>query len=341
MMIPAIEKLPRVSLGFYPTPITNASHLSSRLEGPALYIKREDLSGLALGGNKCRKLEFILAEAQRQGATAVISTASSQSNFCLQLAAAGRKLGMKPAFALIKGVHVETQGNLLLQNILGSDIEILEVADMNLLKGNFINDKWDQMSAHLRATGHRPFVMRHNIPDISALLGGRGLIKTKNELDKQCKSLGIEPTYVMLANGGGGTQAGLELGSRYLKTKWKVVGVCVLNSKAVAQQTVAEQVNATSDFLGLGVSVTPDEIEVYDEYIGEGYGIPTEEGIEAIRTVARTEAIFLDPVYTSKAMSGLMDLVQRGRFKPDDTVVFVHTGGVAATFAYSQEVATK
>jgi len=126
-MIAASEKLPRVSLGFYPTPITHASHLSSRLEGPALYIKREDLSGLALGGNKCRKLEFILAEAQRQGATAVISTASSQSNFCLQLAAAGRKLGMKPAFALIKGVHVETQGNLLLQNILGSDIEILEV----------------------------------------------------------------------------------------------------------------------------------------------------------------------------------------------------------------------
>ena len=183
--------------------------------------------------------------------------------------------------------------------------------------------------------------MRHNIPDISALLGVAGWVNAADELDKQCKALGIEPTYVLLANGGGGTQAGLELGSRYLKTRWKVVGVCVLNSKAVAQQTVAEQVNATSDFLGLGVKVTPDEIEVYDEYIGEGYGIPTEEGIEAIRTVARTEAIFLDPVYTSKAMSGLMDLVQRGRFKPDDTVVFVHTGGVAATFAYSQEVATK
>ncbi len=274
-MIAAIEKLPRVNLGFYPTPVTNAVHLTSRLEGPTLYIKREDLSGLALGGNKCRKLEFILAEAQRQGATAVISTASSQSNFCLQLAAAGRKLGMKPAFALIKGVHTETQGNLLLQNILGSDVEILDVADMSLLKGNFINDKWDQMAAHLRATGHRPFIMRHNIPDISALLGVAGWVNAADELDNQCKSLGIKPTYVLLANGGGGTQAGLELGSRYLKTKWKVVGVCVLNTRATAQQAVAEQVNATSDFLGLGVRVTPDEIEVYDDYIGDGYGIPT------------------------------------------------------------------
>jgi D-cysteine desulfhydrase family pyridoxal phosphate-dependent enzyme len=338
-VIPAIEKLPRVSLGFYPTPITNAAHLSSRLEGPTIFIKREDLSGLALGGNKCRKLEFILAEAQRQGATAVISTASSQSNFCLQLAAAGRKLGMKPAFALIKGVHTETQGNLLLHNILGSDVEILEVADMSLLKGDFIQKKWDDMAAHLKAKGLRPFIMRHNIPDISAILGVVGWVNAADELDRQFKSLGISPNYVALANGGGGTQAGLELGSRYLGTKWKVVGFSVLNSRAAAVQAVAEQANAASDYLHLGVNVSAGELEVYDDYIGKGYGIPTEAGIEAIRTVAQTEAIFIDPVYTSKAMSGVIDLVKRGRFKRTDTIVFVHTGGIAATFAYDKEIA--
>ena len=338
-MIPAIEKLPRVSLGFYPTPITNAAHLSSQLKGPAIFIKRDDLSGLALGGNKCRKLEFILAEAQRQGATVVISTASSQSNFCLQLAAAGRKLGMKPAFALIKGVHTETQGNLLLHNILGSEVEILEVADMNLLKGSFITDKWDEMAAKLKAKGEKPFIMRHAIPDISALLGVVGWVNAADEMDRQFKALGIAPDYVALANGGGGTQAGLELGARYLGAKWKVVGFPVLNNKAAAAQTTAEQVNAVSEFLGLGIKVSPDELEIHDEYLGKGYGIPTEKGIEAMRTVAMAEAIFLDPVYTSKAMSGFIDLVQRGRFKPSDTVVFVHTGGIAATFAYHKEVA--
>ncbi len=338
-MIPEIERVPRVGLGFYPTPITNAAHLSSRLEGPTIFIKRDDLSGLALGGNKCRKLEFILAEAQRQGATAVISTASSQSNFCLQLAAAGRKLGMKPCFALIKGVHTETQGNLLLHNILGSDVEILEVADMSLMKGSFITDKWDELAAQLRAKGKRPFIMRHHLPDISAILGVVGWVNAADELNTQFQALGIKPDYVVLANGGGGTQAGLEIGARHLGTTWKVVGFSVLNTRTAATQAVAEQANAAAEFLGLQTRVNAEELEIYDDYIGDGYGIPTAEGIAAIRTVARTEAIFLDPVYTSKAMAGLADQVERGRFKPTDTIVFIHTGGVPALFAYDREIA--
>jgi D-cysteine desulfhydrase family pyridoxal phosphate-dependent enzyme len=338
-MIPAIEKLPRISLGFYPTPLTDARQLSSALGGPRILIKREDLSGLALGGNKCRKLEFILAEAQKQGATAVISTASSQSNFCLQLAAAGRKLGMKGSFVLMKGVHTETQGNLLLQNILDSDVEILDVSDMSLISGDFISEKWDTVAEDLKAKGYKPFIMRHNVPDISALLGPVGLVDAAEELERQLKERGIKADYVVLANGGGGTQAGLELGARYLNASWKVVGIPVLNRKETAVNTTADQVNATSDFLGLGIKISPQDIEIHDEYIGEGYAIPTSEGIEAIRQVAQTEAIFLDPVYTGKAMAGLMDLTRKGRFKSSDTVVFVHTGGVGALFAYDKEVA--
>ncbi len=337
-MITEIDRLPRVNLGFYPTPITNATHLSSELEGPSIFIKREDLSGLALGGNKCRKLEFILAEAQRQGATAVISTASSQSNFCLQLAAAGRKLGMMPSFALIKGVHTETQGNLLLHSILGSEVEILEVADMNMMKGDFIMNKWDEMAESLKSRGKQPFIMRHTLPDISAILGVVGWINVADELNNQFEALGIEPDYVVLANGGGGTQAGLEIGARHLNAKWKVVGITVLNNKDAALQTLTEQANAAAEFLGLSARVNADELELYDDYIGEGYGIPTQQGLEALRMVAQTEGIFLDPVYTSKAMAGMAELVKQGRFNRSETVVFIHTGGIPAVFAYDEEI---
>jgi len=337
-VIPEIEKLPRVELGFYPTPLTDAKHLSAELGGPRIFIKRDDLSGLAIGGNKARKLEFILAEAKKQGATALVSTASAQSNFCLQLAAAGRKLNMKSSFALLKGVHNETQGNLLLQNILDSNVEILDVGDMSLIQGSFISDKLDAVAETLRAEGETPYIVKHTLPEIPAILGVVGWMTAAEELNQQFEKLGIEPDYVVLTNGGGGTQAGLELGARYLNAKWKVVGIAILNSGAVARQAVADQATAASEYLGLGISVSPDEIEVYDEYLGQGYGIPTTEGLNAIRGMAQTEGIFLCPVYTGKGLSGLIDLTNKGRFTSSDTVVFVHTGGIPALFAYNEEV---
>ena len=338
-MLPNIENLPRISLGFYPTPLTEAKHLSSALNGPRIFIKREDLSGLALGGNKCRKLEFILAEAKKQGANAVISTASSQSNYCLQIAAAARKLGMKPSFVLIKGVHTETQGNLLLQNILDSDIEVLELTDIREAFGEIVSEKMDRVADDLRGRGYKPFVLRHTLPDISAVLGAVGWVKAAEELITQLKDRHIDAQYVVLANGGGDTQAGLALGSKYLKANYKITGISVLDNKDSAVATGINYSNASSDFLGLGVKVKPEEFEVNDSYIGEGYGIPTKECIDAIRLVAQTEGIFLDPVYTGKAMAGLIDLIKRGRFKSTDTVVFIHTGGIPALFAYHKEIA--
>jgi len=337
-MIEAIKKLPRVQLGFYPTPMTDAKRLSAELGGPRIFIKRDDLSGLAIGGNKARKLEFILAEAKQQGATAVVSTASAQSNFCLQMAAAARKLNMRSSFALLKGVHNEVQGNLLLQNILESDIEILEVADMTLLQGSFISDKLDAVADKLRAEGETPYIVKHTLPEIPAILGVVGWITAADELNQQFAHLGIDPDYVVLVNGGGGTQAGLEIGARHLNTRWKVVGIPVLNKTPVARKVVADQANAASDYLGLNITVNADEVEVHDEYIGEGYGIPTTEGINAIRLMAQTEAIFLCPVYTGKGLSGVVDLIKKERFKSSDTIVFVHTGGIPALFAYQPEV---
>ncbi len=337
-MIDAITKLPRVSLGFYPTPLTDARHLTSAIGGPHILIKREDLSGLAMGGNKARKLEFILGEAQRQGATTLISTASAQSNFCLQTAAAGRKLGMKSRFVLLKGVHNETQGNLLLQNVLDSEIEILDAGDMSLLRGNVISDKLQEVAEQVKVKGEKPYVMMHNLPEMPAILGIVGWTTVAEELNDQFDRMGLKVDYVVLANGGGGTQAGLELGARQINARWKVVGIPVLNNKETSVKLTADQVNAGADFLGLGIKVTPDEIEVYDDYLGPGYGIPTADALAAIRKVAQTEGIFLDPVYTSKGMAGLIDLAGKGRFSPSDTVVFVHTGGIPALFAYQPEV---
>lgn len=338
-MIPAIEKLPRISLGFYPTPLAEARHLSSVLGGPRILIKREDLSGLALGGNKCRKLEFILAQVKKQGANAVVSTAGAQSNFCLALAAAASKLGMKSSFVVIKGVHVETQGNLLLHNILDSDVDILETTNIDETRGRVVSEKMDKSAEDLRARGYKPFIIRHTIPDISAILSVVGSIDTADELTTQLKEQNIDAQYVVVANHGGGTQAGLVLGLKHLRVDCKVIGISIVRNEDAAKAAVIEKIDAASDFLGLGTKVTPDEFEIDDAYRGEGYGMVTKESIDAIRLVAETEGIFLDPVYTSKAMAGFIDLVKKGRFKSTDTVVFMHTGGIPVLFAYDKEIA--
>ena len=337
-MLPEIENIPRIELGFYPTPITEARHLSSILGGPRILIKREDLSGLALGGNKCRKHEFILAEAKKQGADVVISTASSQSNFCLQVAAAARKLGMKASFVLLRGVHNEVQGNLLLHNILDSDIEIIELTDIREAWGGVVSERMEAVADGLRDRGHKPFIMRHAIPDISAVLGAVGWVAAADELTTQLKDQDIDAQHVVLANGGGGTQAGLVLGLKYLRANCEVIGISILNNKEAATTAVIEHTDATADFLGLDVKVSPDELQINDSYVGEGYGIPTKECIDAIRLVAQTEGIFLDPVYTGKAMAGLIDLVNKGYFKSKETIVFIHTGGIPALFAYHEDV---
>jgi len=338
-MIPAIEHLPRVRLGFFPTPITDAQHLSSVLGGPHIYIKREDLSGLAMGGNKCRKLEFIMGFAKEQGYDAVVSTASSQSNFCLQIAAAARKLGMKASFVLLKGVHIETQGNLLLHNILDSEVEILEFSDMTQLGGPFVTEKLEAAAERLRSKGYKPFIVKHNLPEIAAVIGPVGWVNAAGELVEQLRARNLKADYVILANGGGGTQAGLILGSKYLKADYKVVGISVSNKKEQAESATTAQANATAEYLGLNTLIDRGNVEVYDEYIGEGYGIPTKECIDAIRLVAQTEGICLDPVYTGKAMAGLIDLIKKRRFKPTDSIIFIHTGGIPALFAYHEEIA--
>lgn len=334
-MIPSIARLPRISLGNYPTPLMEAHHLSAALGGPRIIIKRDDLTGLALGGNKCRKLEYVLADAQQRGIDTLITSGSSQSNHALQTAAAARKLGMETYLVLVKGVHVEKQGNLLLHDILDSTVSIHDVAEPSEMFTTMLQ-KMNEMADDLRSKGRNPLVIPAGA-DVP--LGVVGWVNAAEEIGQQLKDQKIDVKYVVLAHGGGGTQAGLVLGFKQLRLPLNVVGISVMDKKGKAIDEVVTLVNETARLLALDVAVTPDEVTVYDDYMGQGYGIITDDCIEAIRLVAQTEGIFLDPVYTGKAMAGLIDLIGKGQFTSKDTVVFVHTGGLPAVFAYHQELA--
>ncbi|MCL0092905.1 D-cysteine desulfhydrase family protein [Dehalococcoidia bacterium] len=331
----SMVKLPRVALGHWPTPLHELPRLSATLGGPRIFIKRDDLTGLALGGNKCRKLEYVLADALKNGVDTLITSGSSQSNHALQTAAAARKLGMEAYLLLVKGMHVETQGNLLLQNILNSTVNIVEVADPSEMFTTMPR-KMNELADELRSKGHTPLV----IPAGAEFpLGTVGWVDAAEEIGRQLRDQEIDAQYVVLAHSGGGTQAGLVLGFKQLKLPLNVVGISTMYQKSAAVNEVVTLANDTARLLGFDVTITPDEVTLYDDYIGEGYGIPTEGCIEAIRLVAQTEAIFLDPVYSAKAMAGFVDLIRKGEFTSKDTVLFIHTGGVPALFAYHQELA--
>jgi len=330
----AIVKLPRIDLGRWPTPLHELPRLSAALGGPRLFIKRDDLSGLALGGNKCRKLEYILADAKQRGIDTLITSGSSQSNFALQMAAAGCKLGMESYLLLFKGAHPEMQGNMLLHNVLGSTVSIVDIADSREMF-TILPKKMDELADELRSRGRNPIVVPAGG---STPLGVVGWVNAAWEIGQQLKEQKIDAQHVILANGSGGTQAGLVLGFKYLKLPLNVIGISILNEQTEAINRVVTQVNETAKLLGLDVTITPDEVTIYDDYIGQGYGIPTKECIKVIRLLAQTEAIFLDPVYTGKVMAGLIALIDKGYFTKKETVLFIQTGGVAADFAYSAEL---
>jgi len=333
----ALGKLPRVHLGRYPTPLMEAVHLSSYLRGPRIFIKREDLCGLALGGNKCRHLEFILGHARHNGADAIVSVSGSQSNFCTLMAAGARKLGMKPSFILMKDIHPETQGNLLLHYLMESDVAIVDVPHEAVFGGE-ISNKLDHIAGELRQMGYNPFIIRHTVPDISTLLSSVGWVNAACEIFQQLEEQHNEAQHLVLATATGGTQSGLLLGLKHLGATCSVLGISAWKGKDEIESMIVKRVHAVSEFLNLDTNLTYQEVEVSDEHIGSGYGIPSEDCIEAIKVVAKTEGIVLDPVYTGKAMAGLIDAIKKGRFTSDDTIVFVHTGGIPALFAYDKEV---
>lgn len=330
--------IPRVELGTFPTPLHELTNLSKALGGPRILIKREDLSGLAMGGNKTRKVERLLAYVKEIGADAVVTTASTQSNYCLQMAAGARKLNMEIGFVLFSGKHPKTQGNILLHSILGSRIKIIEadMTDSSYLE--HCDEEMEKIAQEFRAQGRNPCIINSAKSQHISCLGASVYVDLAEELCQQLKEQSINAQYLVLATSMGATCAGLMLGLRLLRYPLKIINISVTLSKPMIKDKILRTANNTAKFIGADVSFTPEDIAVYDDYIGEGYGIPSRECLEAMSLMARTEGILLDPVYTGKAMAGMVDIIQKGELTLKDTVIFLHTGGLPLIFAYPKEV---
>lgn len=330
-------RFPRAALAHLPTPLEEMESLSARLAGPRILMKRDDQTGLATGGNKARKLEYILADAQAKGADVVITWGSLQSNWCRQTAAGAAALGLRAVLLLSKrdDEPVVVDGNLLLDEILGAEVHILE-------PGTDTEAVAEDLAEKERAAGHIPYVVSvggsRTGGSMDRPLGAMGYIDAFLETHRQALERGREPDHLVFATGSGGTQAGLVVGAALAGAKTKVVGISVSGSAEAIRENVSRIANQTAEALELDLTFSPSDILVFDEYVGEGYGKLTPGTVDAIRMVAREEGILLDPVYTGKAMSGLIGLVEGGFLEADDLVVFLHTGGTPGIFHYGDEL---
>lgn len=329
-----LEEVNRVPLGFFPTPLERAKKLTDLLGGPNIFLKRDDCTGLAFGGNKTRKLEFVMADALEKNADVIITIGGLQSNWARQMAAAAKKLGMEVILVLNGKEPKEHQGNLLLDRILGCDIRFRPYTNEDEEKEEAGETPITrEIAEEVKKNGKIPYIIPLGAANP---LGNLGYITAIKELKDQSEKSDINIDYIVLAVGTGGTQAGIELGLRFFQMNAKVYGISVSRHTKPKSKEIADLCNRTIDFFELECPrFFLDEVTVNYDYIGKGYAIPTKECIKAIYTTARTEGIILDSVYTGKAMAGLIDLIKKGEFKKDENIVFLHTGGGPAVFAFN------
>jgi 1-aminocyclopropane-1-carboxylate deaminase/D-cysteine desulfhydrase-like pyridoxal-dependent ACC family enzyme len=320
---------PRVPLALLPTPLELLPRLSRELGGPAIYVKRDDLTGLAFGGNKTRQLEFGLGDILRQAPEVLVTGANIQSNWARQSTAAAARLGIPIVLVLRNSEMQEIQGNVLLDYWLGAEIRFTSEPDMTLVMRNEL----DKVVAELRADGRHAVKIDPWAPAISL-----AYVDMLVELHEQCEAAGIAPTRIWLA-AAGPTQSGLELAARLLGWQIDITGVAPLTwTGASMHRLIADTANLAAELLGVDARVAAAEVDNRDDQIGPGYARPSPESLAAMRLAARTDALLLDPVYTSKAMAGLIDAIRTGELTERDTVVFVHTGGLPAVFAYRDAI---
>ncbi len=324
----SIGAQPRIALAALPTPLMEATNLRAALGGsercPRILIKRDDLTGLAFGGNKARKLEFLVADAMQEGATVLVTSGAVQSNHARMTAAAARIAGLKACLVLTaKGPDPAVQGNLLLDRLLDAEIHFV-------MPGDDADERIAGAMVDLRDRGERPYL----IPvGGSNAIGAFGYVTATLELVAQLFQTGEAPSRLYYASGSRGTQAGLALGAKMYSAPYRLYGIAVSGGDPEKTERAVEVANEAAEMLRVPTRLTADELLTDEGYIGEGYGIPTAACLEAIRLVAHNEGIFLDPVYSGKAMAGMIDHIRRGEIAPRDTVVFLHTGGSPALFA--------
>ena len=323
----ALLLLPRLELAKLPTPLDPVENLGKSLGDLDLWFKRDDLTGFGLGGNKVRSLEYLAADAMKVNSNILITGGSSGSNHVRTTMAVAAHLGLKGVAVLSGTRPSKANGNLLLNQLLDAKLVFTGNPDRSYID-NYIEDEAER----LRGKGESPYMIRRG--GVSSL-GCIGYVSAAVEICSQLQSLNLNPDILLCATGCGVTQAGLLVGFKLMGLNCRLYGITVSRSRDECIAYIKQLINETEDVLGLDSRVKNDEIFVFDEYIGEGYSVPTSEGIDAIRLVAQTEGIFLDPIYTGKAMAGLTDLVKKDLIGSDNTVIFLHTGGSPSIFSNS------
>jgi len=324
-----LARYPRVRLGHMPTPLEPMDNLSKHLGGPRLWIKRDDCTGLSSGGNKTRKLEFLMAEAQAQQADVVVTQGATQSNHARQTAAAAAKLGMGCIILLEDRTGYTDEAYTLNGNVL---LDELHGASISKRKGGTdMQAEMEIVAADLRKKGGRPYVIPGGG---SNAVGALGYVNCAIELLNQANDMGLKIDLVVHATGSAGTQAGLVTGLVALNSGIPVLGIGVRAPKDRQEANVLALAEKTAAHLGLASIMKPEHVVANCDYVGQGYGIPTEGMVEALKLVARTEGILLDPVYSGKGMAGLIDLIKKGEMREYENIVFLHTGGSVGLFGY-------
>ena len=312
------------------TPIEKLARFSQSIDGPNIYIKRDDLLGLAGGGNKTRKLEFLVADALKQGADTLITCGGVQSNHCRLTLAAAVKEGLQCRLVLSEidpgSYNPEAGGNVLLYHLLG--VEKIKTVPW----GTDLMGELQSAAAEATADGRKPYIIPMGGSDPVGVLG---YIACAEEIMAQTFASGLDIQHIVLACGSAGTYSGLLLGLHGNNCKIPVTGISVLNPKGVLESRTFELMQQTMAYMGIDIKVPREDIVCFDEYLGTGYTRPTAEMISAVKLLARTEGVLLDPTYTGKAMAGLIDLVKKDYFGKNDNVLFLHTGGAPGLYAKS------
>jgi len=330
-----LSRFPRVSLAHLPTPLEPLPRLSKHLGGPNIFVKRDDCTGLGTGGNKTRKLEFLMAEALQKKATVVVTQGAVQSNHARQTAAAACKLGMKCELVFEKRVDRPSEpyvksGNVFLDRIYGARIREVE-------KGSDMNAALEAVAVELAKKGELPYVIPGGG---SNKVGALGYVDCAHEFMTQANRTGLRIDHVIHATGSAGTQAGLIVGLKGTNSGIPLLGIGVNAPKDIQEERVFKLAVETAAYVGAAGTVERRDIVADCNYVGEGYGIPTEGMNEAVLLLARLEGLLFDPVYSGKALAGMIDLVAKRQFNKKDNLLFIHTGGSAGLFGYSDRLKT-
>jgi L-cysteate sulfo-lyase len=324
-----LENLPRFRLADFPTPIEYLETLTKKYNGPDIFIKRDDLTSLGLGGNKTRKLEFLVGEALKQKKDALVTTGGLQSNHCRLTAAAARKAGLDCHLVLNGNQPEIANGNLLLNRIFGATIHYCDRKDRD--------DRLLQVADELAAAGKKPYV----IPlGGSNDVGSVGYVNAMLELTRQLDNISATPDAIVFASSSGGTQAGLALGAKITGFSGDVLGISIDQTKTGPDPfppLLTQIANITAERIGTDIRMTDSDFSLNCDYLGAGYAMPGELEFSAIRDLSLLEGILLGPVYTARAMGGLLDMIQNRDFTKEQTVLFWHTGGTPELFAWAEQ----